>query len=105
MKYSHAGWIHARTIARVADWLWWIGKSLATVNATEIIANLIFTYAGVYNTCYCDSNVFHWGLTHTFDLMTVTQTDIDISKSAWIGAFILGLTSCTFFVVYLVFED
>ena len=98
IKLPRAGLIRPLMIVRFADWLHWIGKSLAIVNAIGIIANSVFMYAGVYETCYCNSNVFYWGLSHAFDIVSVTQSAIDLSKSAWIGAFMLGLTCCTFFV-------
>jgi len=104
LKYSHQGRIHARTIERVADWLRWIGKSLAIVNAIGIIANSIFQYAGVYDNCYCDSSVYTWGFSEAFNIISPHQSDLDLARKAWIGALALALTSCTFFVgtIYLI---
>ncbi|KAI9573149.1 hypothetical protein HD554DRAFT_1150501 [Boletus coccyginus] len=100
---SHAGWIHPRTMGRSADWLRWIGKSLAIVNAIGIIANSIFQYAGVYNNCYCDSSVFYWGPSYAFIVISPIQSDFDLARKAWIGALALALTSCASFVgtIYL----
>ena len=103
LKYSNAGRVHTQTIARVADWLRWIGKFLAIINAIGIIANSVFQYAGVYDNCYCDSSVFYWG-SYAFNVITPVQSDIDLAKRAWIGALALALTCCTFSVgtIYLI---
>ena len=103
VKFSHAGRRRARTIAQVADWVRWIGKSLALVNGIGIIANSIFQYAGGYDTCFCNSSVFTWG-SQAFDTISPTQDDINLARSAWIGALALGLSCCTFFVgaMYLI---
>ena len=104
LKYSHVGRVHAQTMERVADWLRWIGKSLAIVNAIGIIANSVFQYAGVYDNCYCNSCVFTWGLSYAFIVISPTQSDFDLARKAWIGALALALISCTFFVgtIYLI---
>jgi len=105
LEYFHTtGRVHARTMERVADWLRWIGKSLAIVNAIGIIANSMFQYASVYDNCYCDSSVYTWGLSNAFDVISPIQSDFDLARKAWIGALALSLTSCTFFVgtIYLI---
>jgi len=86
-----------RTISRLADWLRWIGKSLAIVNAIGIVANSVFQYAGVYDTCFCDSSVFGWG-SLAFNIIAPDSNDIHLATSAWIGAVALALVSCGFFV-------
>ncbi|KAH0828792.1 hypothetical protein J3R83DRAFT_3237 [Lanmaoa asiatica] len=103
IKYPDAGPIRARTIAWVSDWLRWIGKSLAIVNAIGIIAISIFQYAGVYNTCYCDSSVFTWG-SFAYNVIAPVSSDLDFVRSAWIGALALSFACCAFFVgtIYLV---
>ena len=103
VKFSHGGRIHARTITRVADWLRWIGKFLALVNAIGIIVNSVFQYAGVYDNCFCDSSFYTWGF-QAFNVISPIQDDIDLAQSAWIGALALGLSCCTFFVgtMYLI---
>ncbi|KAI9573287.1 hypothetical protein HD554DRAFT_2311020 [Boletus coccyginus] len=103
LNYSHLGRIHARTIEQVADWLRWIGKSLAIVNAIGIIVNSVFQYAGVYDNCHCDSNVSTWGFSDLFNIISPIQSDLDLARKARIGALVPALTSCTFFVgtIYL----
>ncbi|KAF8126358.1 hypothetical protein EV363DRAFT_1434271 [Boletus edulis] len=105
-KYSHTGWpgIHAQTIARVSDWLRWIGKSLAIVNAVGIVTNSVFQYSGLYNNCFCDSSIFNWGMSSAFNVISPMQNDIDLAKSAWFGALALGWICCTFFVgsIYMI---
>ena len=93
----------ALVIARVADWLRWIGKTVAIVNAIGIITSSLFQLAGVYDTCYCDSSVYTWGA-DAFAVFAPNQSDIDLATNGWIGALGLGLTSCTIFVgtLYLV---
>ena len=91
-------------IARVAsDWLRWIGKSLAVVNAIGIITNSIFQLAGVYDNCYCDSSVYTWG-SAAFAVIAPNNSDVDLARGAWIGALALGLTCSTLFVgtIYLI---
>ncbi|KAG6371065.1 hypothetical protein JVT61DRAFT_10602 [Boletus reticuloceps] len=104
IKYFHTGWRHAQTIARVSDWLRWIGKSLAIVNAVGIITNSVFQYSGMYDNCYCDSSIFKWGISFAFNVISPMQNDIDLAHSAWIGALALGLTCSAFFVgsIYLI---
>ncbi|KAF8120918.1 hypothetical protein EV363DRAFT_1187658 [Boletus edulis] len=104
IKYFHTGWRHAQTIARVSDWLRWIGKSLAIVNAVGIITNSVFQYSGIYDNCYCDSSIFKWGISYAFNVISPMQSDIDLAHSAWIGALALGLTCSAFFVgsIYLI---
>ena len=104
IKYVNVRWIHARTIVRVADWLRWIGKSLAIVNAIGIIANSVFQYAGVYNNCFCDSSVYTWGYSTAFNVINPISSDIDLARKAWMGGLGLALTSCGFFVgsIYLI---
>ena len=104
--YAHkAAIISARAlvITRVADWLRWIGKAVAIVNAVAIITSSLFQLAGVYDTCYCDSSVYTWGA-DAFAVFAPNQSDINLAKNAWIGALGLGLTSCTIFVgtIYLI---
>ncbi|KAF8436493.1 hypothetical protein L210DRAFT_3622432 [Boletus edulis BED1] len=95
---------HHLTIARVSDWLRWIGKSLAIVNAVGIIANSVFQYSGMYDNCYCDSSVYNWGVSSAFNVISPMQSDIDLAQSAWIGALALSLTCSTLFVgsIYLI---
>ena len=104
-KPANAATISARTlvIARVADWLRWIRKMVAIVNAIGIITGSLFQLAGVYDTCYCDSSVYTWGA-DAFAVFAPNQSDINLAKNAWIGALGLGLTSCTIFVgtIYLI---
>ena len=104
LKYSNAGRINAQTIARVADWLRWIGKLLAIINAIGIIANSVFQYAGVYDNCYCDSSLYYWGSSYAFNVISPVQSDIALARKAWIGALALALTCCTFSVgtIYLI---
>jgi hypothetical protein len=104
LKYSNAGRIHAQTIARVADWLRWIGKLLAIINAIGIIANSVFQFAGVYDNCYCDSSIYYWGSSYAFNVVSPIQSDIGLARKAWIGALALALTCCTFSVgtIYLI---
>ncbi|KAI9462584.1 hypothetical protein HD554DRAFT_2289157 [Boletus coccyginus] len=104
LKHPHEGRIHTQTMEWVADWLRWIGKSLAIVNAIGIIANSIFQYSGVYDNCYCDASVFNWGTSYAFYVISPIQGDIDLARNAWIGALALALTSCAFFVgtIYLI---
>ncbi|KAH0828791.1 hypothetical protein J3R83DRAFT_3235 [Lanmaoa asiatica] len=103
IEYSRAVRPHGRAIARVADWLRWIGKSLAIVNAIGIIANSVFDYAGVYETCYCNSNIYSWG-SLAFYVINPNSSDIDLARSARIGSIALALTCCTSFVgtIYLI---
>ena len=93
----------ALVIAHVADWLRWIGKMVAIVNAIGIITGSLFQLAGVYDTCYCDSSVYTWGA-DAFAVFSPNQSDINLAKNAWIGALGLGLTSCMIFVgtIYLI---
>ena len=98
IKYAHVGWIHPRAIARVADWLRWIGKSLAIVNAIGIIADSVFQYAGVFNNCFCDSSVYTLGYSAAFNVINPIASDIDLARTAWIGGLALALTSCASFV-------
>lgn len=95
--------IQARTIARAANWLRWIGKLLAIINAISIVANSIFQYAGLYTNCYCDSSVYSWGVS-AFNVINPTASDVDLTKKAWIGGLALALTCCSFFVgsIYLI---
>jgi len=88
----------------IADWLRWIGKSLAIINAIGIIANSVFQYSGLYDNCYCDASVFTWGTSYAFDVIAPIQSDFDLARKAWIGALALALISCTFFVgtIYLI---
>ncbi|KAF8120916.1 hypothetical protein EV363DRAFT_1406755 [Boletus edulis] len=104
IKYFHTGRRHAQTIARVSDWLRWIGKSLAIINAVGIIVNSVFQYSGIYDNCYCDSSVYNWGVSSAFNVISPMQSDIDLAQSAWIGALALGLTCSAFFVgsIYLI---
>ena len=103
IKYLHTDLMDTRMLARVADWLRWIGKSLAVANAIGIVANSIFQFAGVYDNCYCDSSVYKWG-SAAFNVVFPTPSDIDLARQAWIGALALGLSCCTFFVgtIYLI---
>ena len=96
-------WIHPRMISRVADWLRWIGKFLAIINAIGVIANSIFQYAGLYSSCYCSSNVFTRGV-FAYLVINPTKSDIDLARRAWIGGVGLSLACCSFFMVsiYLV---
>ena len=96
-KRRRTGQIHPRSIARIADWLRWIGKSIAVVNAIGIVANSFFQYSGVYDNCFCDSSVYYWG-SQAFDIISPSQADIDLAKNGWIGALVLGLGSCGIFV-------
>ena len=102
-KYPRTGRIRNPFIARVANWLRWIGKFLAIANAIGVIANSIFQIAGVYDNCYCNSSVYKWG-SSAFNVIRPNQGDISLARSAWIGALALGLTCCTFFVgtIYLI---
>ena len=84
-------------IARVANWLRWIGKFLAIFNAIGVVTNSIFQFVGVYDNCYCDSSVYRWG-SLAFNVIMPTQGDISLAQSAWGGALALGLTCCAFFV-------
>ncbi|KAF8436496.1 hypothetical protein L210DRAFT_3762207 [Boletus edulis BED1] len=104
IKYFHTGLRHAQTIARVSDWLRWIGKFFAIVNAVGIITNSVFQYSGMYDNCYCDSSIFKWGISFAFNVISPMQSDIDLAHSAWIGALALGLTCSAFFVgsIYLI---
>lgn len=104
IKYLHTGWIHARTLARLADWLRWIGKAVAIVNAIGIIANSVFQYASVYTNCYCDSSVYSWGISSAFNVINPVADDIELARKAWIWALALASTCCAFFVgtIYLV---
>lgn len=103
IKYPRAGRMPSRTMTWVANWFRWIGKSLAIINAIGIVANCVFQYAGVYDNCYCDSSVYTWG-SYAFNVIDPIASDIDLARSAWIGALALALTCCTFFVgsIYLV---
>ena len=102
-KYPNAWRMHARTIARIADYLRWIGKSLAIINAILIVTNSLFQYAGFYNNCYCNSSLYTWG-SSAFDVIAPNSSDINLASSAWTGALVLSLTCCAFFVgsIYLV---
>ena len=106
LKYSNAGRIHTqiRTIARVADWLRWIGKFLAIINGIGVIANSVFQYAGVYSNCYCNASLFYWGSSYAFDVISPIQSDFDLEGKARIGALALALSCCTFSVgtIYLI---
>ena len=103
IRYPRTGRIRIPFIARVADWLRWIGKFFAIVNATGVITNSIFQFASVYDNCYCDSSVYKWG-SSAFNVIIPNQGDIALARSAWIGALTLGLTCCTIFVgtIYLI---
>ena len=99
----HTRRIYGQMMLQAANWLRWIGKSLAIVNAIGIIANSIFQYAGVYTNCYCDSSVFSWGAS-AFNVIQPNSNDIGLARKAWIGGLALGLSCCSFFVgsIYLV---
>ncbi|KAG8221406.1 hypothetical protein J3R82DRAFT_1589 [Butyriboletus roseoflavus] len=103
IRYRNMGQMHVRTILRVADCLRWIGKFVAIINAIGIVANSVFQYAGVYDNCYCDSSVYTWG-SAAFNVVSPIASDINLASSAWIGALVLALTCCAFFVgtIYLI---
>ena len=92
-----------RTMSQVADWLRWIGKFLAIINAIGVIANSVFQYAGVYQSCYCGSNVFTQGVS-AYLVIHPTRSDIGFARKAWIGGVGLSLASFSFFMgsIYLV---
>ena len=97
VEHPRTGRIRTPFIARVANWLRWIGKFLAIVNAIGVVTNSIFQFVGVYDNCYCDSSVYRWG-SAAFNVIMPTQGDISLAQSAWGGALALGLTCCAFFV-------
>ena len=94
---------YGQVIYRVADWLRWIGKTLAIINAISIIANSVIQYAGLYSNCYCDSGVYTLSA-YAFVVIDHMPSDTDLAKKAWIGGLALSLASCSFFVlsIYLV---
>ena len=100
---SHSRWTSARTIAQVADWLRWTGKTLATINAIGLVASSLFQFAGFYTNCYCDSSVFWWGAS-AFNVINPSGSDIALTQKAWIGGLALALTCCSVFVgsIYLI---
>ncbi|KAG9309678.1 hypothetical protein JVU11DRAFT_10350 [Chiua virens] len=101
-KRARATQLRARTLACLADWLRWFGKTLAILNAIGTIANSLFQYAGVYDTCFCDSSVYTWG-SRAFSICAPSLSDVKLAENAWIGALALALSSCGVFVgsIYL----
>ncbi|KAJ6608872.1 hypothetical protein B0H10DRAFT_2066485 [Mycena sp. CBHHK59/15] len=86
--------------ARIALFLRYLAKFLATCNAIWIIAAFIMQFSDLYDRCYCDSNVLSQGRT-AHNVMVLTASDISVMRVAWIGGFLLAVVSSGLFIVFI----
>ncbi|KAE9388405.1 hypothetical protein BT96DRAFT_981079 [Gymnopus androsaceus JB14] len=81
------------------------GKTLAAVNAVWILAACMFQFSSFYDRCWCDSSVLGLGA-KAYNVVAVTNEDIDTMRAAWIGGVILASGSAGIFVGFInVFLD
>ncbi|KAJ6602348.1 hypothetical protein B0H10DRAFT_1823065 [Mycena sp. CBHHK59/15] len=92
--------ISHHVVARIALFLRYLAKFLATCNAVWIIAAFIMQFSDLYDRCYCDSNVLSQGK-RAHSVMVLTASDISVMKVAWIGGFLLAVVSSGLFIGFI----
>ncbi|KAJ7239838.1 hypothetical protein C8J57DRAFT_1245655 [Mycena rebaudengoi] len=73
------------------------GKILAYLNSLWIVMTVMFEFAGLYNTCWCNSNVFNLG-SRAYTVFIITSDDIYAFWSPLVWATMMAGSSATGFV-------
>ena len=67
-----------------------LGKSLVTINAPWLIASSIFEYAGLYETCWCQTDTPGLGKDGWVVLFKTAKDLADGAQNYWVGGVILS---------------
>ncbi|KAF9020868.1 hypothetical protein BDZ89DRAFT_1201941 [Hymenopellis radicata] len=78
-----------------------IGKIMAALNSTWIIAVCIFQFSNVFDRCYCNSSVLGRGVKEAFNVMQLVHSDQTNLVHYWIGGVALALVSAFAFVGFV----
>ncbi|KAE9388399.1 hypothetical protein BT96DRAFT_436762 [Gymnopus androsaceus JB14] len=82
------------------------GKTLAAVNAVWILAACVFQFSSFYDRCWCDSSVLGLSAAKAYNVITLTNEEVDSTRAAWIGGAILASGSAAIYVGFInVFID
>ena len=89
-------------VGYIAAFMRWLGKTIAILNGFGILLSCTMQFAGVYDNCFCSSNIFGG---NPNGLVSFTEQDIKGSEvyGYWIGGTImaLGISLLYAFAIYV----
>ena len=78
----------------------YLGKVLATFNATWILLACMFQFTNFYDRCYCNSSVF-WLRNHAYNVISIGNDDLSALKDTWIGGAFMAAGSAIVYVLFI----
>ncbi|KAE9388397.1 hypothetical protein BT96DRAFT_947646 [Gymnopus androsaceus JB14] len=81
-------------------------KILAAANAVWIFTTCMFQFTSFFNRCWCDSTVLGLGAAKAYNVVTLSNEEVDSTRAAWIGGAVLASGSAAIYVGFInVFID
>jgi len=87
--------------AALASFLNAFGKILAAANAVWVLCACMFQFTNVFNRCFCNSSVFYWGADKAYNVLELTDADVDSVRAAWFGGIAMAIISVCLFVGFV----
>ena len=97
-KHNYIDW-PTRAIKHLSIIFRYLGKVLATFNATWTLLACMFQFSNFYDRCYCNSNVF-WMRNHAYNVISI-GSDVSVMMDNWIGGAFMAAGSAVVYVLFI----
>ncbi|KAK7018898.1 hypothetical protein R3P38DRAFT_1277701 [Favolaschia claudopus] len=77
----------------------WTGKLLAALNAIWLVLHCIFHFSGIYDTCWCDTAILHFGSTRSYAVWILTPADVMAFRYPGVGGTVLACGTVLLFLI------